>query len=64
MTVDREVLDRLVRIETKLDGVLVRGDDHEGRVRRLERAVWVAAGAGVAGGALVGGIAQQIMGGV
>lgn len=37
---------RLVRIETKLDSALSRGDDHEKRIRQLERigALVIAAG--------------------
>lgn len=61
--VEREVLDRLVSIETKLDISISRVDDHETRLRRLERAVWVAAGAAAAGGGVVGSIAQQLFGG-
>lgn len=61
--VEREVLDRLVSIETKIDVSIGRVDDHEARIRRLERAVWVAAGAAAAGGGVIGSLAQQIMGG-
>jgi hypothetical protein len=61
--VEREVLDRLVSIETKLDISISRVDDHETRLRRLERAVWIAAGAAAAGGGVIGSLAQQIMGG-
>ena len=61
--VEREVLDRLVSIETKLDISISRVDDHETRIRRLERAVWIAAGAAAAGGGVIGSLAQQIMGG-
>lgn len=34
----------LARLETKLDVALARGDDHEGRLRALERKIWQAAG--------------------
>jgi hypothetical protein len=34
----------LARLETKLDLVLARSDDHESRIRILERKVWQAAG--------------------
>lgn len=64
MDAEREVLDRLISIETKLDSVIRRGDDHESRLRRLERALWLATGAAAAGGGLVGSIAQRIMGGL
>ncbi|MFT2016280.1 hypothetical protein ACMA1D_10620 [Streptomyces sp. 796.1] len=33
----REVIDRLARIETKLDAAIFRSDDHEARIRRVER---------------------------
>lgn len=61
MTAEREVLDRLISIELKLDAVINRGDDHETRIRRLERAVWIAAGAAMAGGGVLGAIASQIL---
>jgi hypothetical protein len=64
MSTDREVLDRLVRIETKLDAQLTRSDDHEGRLRRLERALWLVTGAAAAGGGAIGALAQRVMGGV
>ncbi|MGI5285238.1 hypothetical protein ACQEVF_18145 [Nonomuraea polychroma] len=59
---DREVIETLVRMETKLDAAISRGDDHEDRIRRLERAVWVAAGAGMAGGGVFGVIVQGVTG--
>jgi hypothetical protein len=61
--VDQEVLERLTRIETKLDAAISRGDDHEHRLRRLERAVWLATGAAAAMGGAVGAAAQQLVGG-
>lgn len=50
---DEGVGERLARIETKLDSALGRLDDHEPRIRKLERIVWIGAGlAGAAGGYL------------
>lgn len=66
-----------VRVETKLDLALARLDDHESRMRQLEkpsrsptdierrvrfleRAIWVAAGIGIAGGGLVSTLLTQI----
>lgn len=63
MTAEAEVLERLTRIEVKLDTAIARGDDHETRIRRLERIVWIAAGAAATGGGLVGAIIQQATGG-
>jgi hypothetical protein len=60
---DQEVLERLTRIETKLDAAISRGDDHEHRLRRLERAVWVATGAAAAVGGAVGSVAHHLVGG-
>lgn len=63
MTADQEVLERLTRIEVKLDTAIARGDDHETRIRRLERVVWVAAGAAATGGGVLGAIIRQAVGG-
>lgn len=38
-------------------------DDHEERLRRMEKRVWVAAGSAVVAGGAVGSVAQQIIGG-
>lgn len=66
MSADREVevLERLTRIEVKLDVAVSRTEDHEGRLRRLERALWVATGAAAMTGGLVGSIASKILGGL
>jgi hypothetical protein len=37
--------------------------DHEMRLRKVERAVWLAAGAGLVGGGALGTLASQILGG-
>lgn len=42
----QDVVDRLARIETKVDALSARRDDHETRVRWLERKYWLAAGGG------------------
>jgi hypothetical protein len=64
---EESVGERLVRIETKLDQALTQhGEDlkdHETRIRRLERALWTAAGAGIVGGGTVGAFISQLMGG-
>jgi hypothetical protein len=49
----------LARIETKLDMALARSEDHEGRIRKLEKAVWLAAGFAAAGGGLIGTVVTQ-----
>ena len=48
----------VVRLELKLDRMT---DDHERRLRFLERAVWVAAGLGGAGSASGIGALLQVM---
>ena len=52
----------IARIETKLDAALTVGADHEARIRRLERAVWLAAGAAAAAGGTLGSLATHILG--
>lgn len=58
---DNEVLERLTRIETKLDTAIGRVDDHESRIRRLERALWPATGAAATAGGAVGSIASRLL---
>lgn len=55
-------IERLVRIETKLDIVLAQHTDHEVRLRALERAKWIAAGIAAAGGGAVGTVVTRLMG--
>jgi hypothetical protein len=59
-------IERLVRIETKLDGLvhtlMAKLDDHEMRLRALERKLWLAAGVALAGGGTLGTVASQIIG--
>ena len=50
----------VARIEAKLDVALAQGHDHEGRIRKLERAVWGAAGAGVVAGGGAGAVAALV----
>lgn len=53
--------ERLVRIETKLDAYNTIGADHEQRLRRLERALWIAVGAAGLGGGVVGQLLAPII---
>lgn len=52
----------VARIEVKLDQALAQHADHELRIRRLERAVWIATGFASAAGGTVGALASQLMG--
>ena len=45
---------RLAVMDTKLDALLNQRQDHETRIRRLERWVWVATGVAAAIGSAVG----------
>lgn len=51
---------------TKLDMLILRIDptllDHENRLRKLEQKVWIAAGASLAGGGILGGVIGQFLG--
>ena len=66
--VSREVVpasdhDRLVEIHTILKNQLSPGvSDHEQRIRRLERAVWVATGVAAAIGSAIGSAIGQVAG--
>ena len=55
--------DRLVEMHTILMGQLSPGmTDHEQRIRRLERAVWIATGVAAAIGSAVGSAIGQVAG--
>jgi hypothetical protein len=61
--VNEEFAVLLARLETKLDLALSRGDDHESRIRILERKVWQAAGiATIVSGSAAAGLAQVLSG--
>ena len=55
------VMERLGRIDAKLDLVLERVNDHEDRIRRHERLIWIAAGVSMAGGSVIGTILKGFM---
>ncbi|ALL74273.1 hypothetical protein AD006_01145 [Pseudonocardia sp. EC080610-09] len=73
-----ELLERLVRMETKLDHILMRIDghevriskledrvpdpDHESRIRKLEKAVWIASGIAAAAGGTLGSLIAPVLG--
>jgi len=82
---DPQTLERLVRIETKLDYMTdtfrslekrldsqdvkietveksIPDQDHETRIRKIERAMWIVAGLAAAGGGTAGGLVSQIFG--
>ena len=40
----REVISALARLETKMNGVCKKQDDHEKRIRFLEKGIWIAIG--------------------
>ena len=44
MEYQAEVLERLARIETKMNGICDKQADHEKRIRFLERGMWLAVG--------------------
>jgi hypothetical protein len=56
------LIERLVRIETKLDQSNRTHDDHETRIRKLERALWLVAGAGLVGGGVAGQVVPHLFG--
>jgi uncharacterized protein YaaN involved in tellurite resistance len=74
------LIDRLARMETKIDNMASRLDknedrltdiekaitspnvDHENRIRKLEKIVWIAMGFAAAGGGAVGGLVSTWIG--
>ncbi|WP_067201137.1 hypothetical protein [Microbacterium sp. XT11] len=57
---DAALVSFLTRVEVKLDNALTRGDDHEGRIRALERKVWLVSGAAAVLGGVLGNVAPLI----
>lgn len=53
---------RLVRIETLLLGISSKGDDHEIRIRRLEKVLYIGIGVAAAGGSAIGSYIGQLGG--
>lgn len=51
---------RLIRIETLLLGIAARGDDHETRIRRLEKVLYVGIGMAASVGSAVGSYVGQL----
>lgn len=60
------LFERLVRIETMLQTMIASSDnthsDHETRIRKLERALWIAVGAASVGGGIVGQLLAPLVG--
>lgn len=59
----RDVYDLLLDLKAtvdKMDGQPAQLQDHETRIRSLERKVWIAAGTATAAGGLLGSIGQQL----
>ena len=54
--------DLLVRMDEKLSQLIFRHGDHEGRLRKLERMIWLFSGAAFAGGTGGGAIVAKIIG--
>lgn len=53
---------RLIRIETLLIGMASKGDDHEIRIRRLEKVLYIGIGIAAAGGSAIGSYIGQLGG--
>lgn len=52
---------RLIRIETLLVGIAARDDDHETRIRKLERALYIGIGLAAALGSAIGSLAGNVL---
>lgn len=62
----QELADRMARIEIKLDVILLQMGpvvvDHESRLQKLERMIWIVAGTAIAGGGTIGTLAAYLQG--
>lgn len=61
-TVGAEAAERIARLEVKLDHATAQHTDHEGRIRQLERARWLATGFAASLGGLVGTVVATLFG--
>ncbi len=52
--------ERLIRIETILLSMKDSGDDHETRIRRLEKVLYIGIGIAAAGGSAIGSYIGQL----
>ena len=52
----------LARLNEKLDGYKKTLEDHEARIRKVERLVWAFSTAAAVGGGAVGSLVQQFLG--
>lgn len=60
---DEAQFERLIRIESKLDNFLVTYGDHETRLRKLEKALYLATGFAATLGGGIGTLITQLVGG-
>lgn len=56
-----QILERLVRMETKLDEVNKKVPDHESRIRGLEQKLWMIMGGATVLGGLSGGLVSELL---
>ncbi len=61
-TVGAEAAERIARLEVKLDHSTTQHADHEGRIRQLERARWLATGFAASLGGVVGTVVTTLFG--
>lgn len=59
---DEAQFERLIRIESKLDTFLTTNVDHESRIRKLERALYLATGFAATLGGGVGTLVTRLLG--
>lgn len=56
--------ERLVRIETLLEGIADRDRDFESRLRRVERILWIGIGLAAGVGSAAGSLSARLLGGM
>lgn len=58
---DRYIIESLAEIKTLLQGVLSKSEDHEIRIRSLERTKWLIAGLAATGGGTLGTLISTLI---
>ncbi|WP_159795621.1 hypothetical protein [Puerhibacterium puerhi] len=60
--VSLDTRERVIRIEGQLKELNDSRDDHEARIRNIERRLWIIAGASMVGGAGLGEVLSRVLG--
>jgi len=57
-----DIAQQFAEVKTLLTAVANVNTDHENRIRKLERAIWIAGGVSLAGGGVLGSVLSSVTG--